>query len=218
MTDTHSHHDHDHDHHAPIEESDAPVSRFELLEIALRELLIEKGIITAADIPAQIERTEARSPALGAQIVARAWADPGFRERLVADPRATLAAEMDIDTGTLAELRVLENTAGVHNVVVCTLCSCYPRMILGAPPAWYKSTAYRARVVRAPRDVLREFGVELPRGLRVEVHDSTADLRYLVIPRRPAGTETWQPEALAGLVTRDSMIGTGLPRMPAGAA
>jgi len=214
MSETHHHHDHPHDEHAPIAEADGPVSRFEILETALRELLIEKGVIAAADIPAQIERNESRTPALGAQIVARAWTDPGFRDRLCADPRGTLGAEMDIDVGNLAELAVVENSDDTHNVVVCTLCSCYPRMILGAPPAWYKSTAYRARVVREPRAVLREFGLELPGDTRVQVHDSTADLRYLVIPRRPEGTDGWGPEALATLVTRDSMVGTGLPRMP----
>lgn len=214
MTDPQHHHDHDHDHHAPIAEAEGAVSRFELLEIALRELLIEKGIITAADIPAQIERTESRSPALGARIVARVWTDPDFRARLIADPRATLGSEMGLDLGHLAELSVVENTPEEHNVVVCTLCSCYPRMILGAPPAWYKSTAYRARVVRRPREVLREFGLELPDDVRVQVHDSTADLRYLVIPRRPEGTEGWATEDLAALVTRDSMIGTGLPLTP----
>lgn len=211
-----THHHHDHNDHAPIVEGDGPVSRFELLEIALRELLTEKGVIAASDIPAQIERTESRTPALGARIVGRVWTDPGFRERLVVNPRHTLATEMDIDVGDLAELSVVENSEDTHNVVVCTLCSCYPRMILGAPPAWYKSTAYRARVVRSPREVLREFGVELPERVRVQVHDSTADLRYLVIPRRPDRTEGWDAEALADLVTRDSMIGTGLPLAPAG--
>ena len=213
----HPHHDHDHDDHAPITDHDGPVSRHELLEIALRELLVDKGVLGAADIPAQIERTESRTPALGAQIVARAWTDPEFRARLTADPRATLGGEMGLDLGHLAELAVIENDADTHNVVVCTLCSCYPRMILGAPPSWYKSTAYRARVVRAPREVLAEFGVTLPAGTKVQVHDSTADLRFLVIPRRPDSTEGWDAEALAGLVTRDSMIGTGLPRDPADA-
>ena len=214
MSDPHHPHDHSHDDHAPIAEAEDPVSRFEILEMALRELLIEKGMIAATDIPAQIERTESRSPALGARIVARAWTDPDFRDRLRADPRGTLAAEMGIDTGDLAELAVVENSDDTHNVVVCTLCSCYPRMILEAPPTWYKSTAYRARVVRAPRGVLREFGLDLPADTRVQVHDSTADLRYLVIPRRPAGTEGWPAEDLAALVTRDSMVGTGLPLTP----
>ena len=191
----HSHdhdHDHDHDDHAAITDGDGPVSRHELLEIALRELLIEKGVLSAADIPAQIERTESRTPALGARIVAMAWADPAFRARLTSDPRGTLGEEMGLELGHLAELAVIENDAETHNLVVCTLCSCYPRMILGAPPAWYKSTAYRARAVRAPREVLAEFGVSLPEG-----------------------TEGWDVEALADLVTRDSMIGTGLPRDPA---
>lgn len=214
MNDSHHHKHHHHDDHAPVEETEAFVSRFEILEIALRELLIEKGIIVAADIPAQIERTESRTPALGAQIIARAWTDFDFRDRLCADPRNTLSTEMEIDTGDLAELVILENSESIHNVVVCTLCSCYPRMILGAPPAWYKSKAYRSRVVRDPRSVLREFGLEISAETRVEVHDSTADLRYLVIPRRPTGTDGWERDALAALVTRDSMIGTGLPQVP----
>lgn len=214
---SHAEHAHvdDHDHpHAPIEEPrDGPVSSYEVLEHALRELLVEKGVIAAADVPAQIEATESRTPALGASIVARAWTDPPFRERLKSDARAALA-EMGIDTGHLAELTVVENTPAVHHVVVCTLCSCYPRMILGVPPAWYKSTAYRARFVADPRGVLAEFGVAVPEEREVRVLDSTADMRFLVIPERPAGTERLDADALAALVTRDSMIGCGEPRRP----
>ena len=200
------HHDHDHDH-APISDQDGPISRYELLETAIRELLIEKGLFSAADLHAQIDATESRNPALGADLVAKAWSDPGFKANLIDDPRATLG-EMGIDVGAIAELQVVENTDDLHHVVVCTLCSCYPRMILGVPPAWYKSTAYRSRVVKDPRGVLQEFGLELTDTTKVRVLDSTADLRFLVIPRRPPGTEELDEAALAQLVTRDSMIGT----------
>ena len=203
-------HDHHHDHdHAPISDQDGPISRYELLETAIRELLIEKGLFSAADLHAQIDATESRNPALGADLVAKAWSDPGFKANLIDDPRATLG-EMGIDVGAIAELQVVENTDDLHHVVVCTLCSCYPRMILGVPPAWYKSTAYRSRVVKDPRGVLQEFGLELTDTTKVRVLDSTADLRFLVIPRRPPGTEELDEAALAlaQLVTRDSMIGT----------
>ena len=206
---THDHdHQHDHDHdHAPISDQDGPISRFELLETAIRELLIEKELFSAADLHAQIDATESRNPALGADLVAKAWSNPEFKANLIEDPRATLG-EMGIDVGAIAELQVVENTENLHHVVVCTLCSCYPRMILGVPPAWYKSTAYRSRVVKDPRGVLQEFGVDLADTTKVRVLDSTADLRFLVIPRRPPGTDELDEAALAELVTRDSMIGT----------
>ncbi len=207
-------HDHDHDH-APISDDSGPVSRFELLETAIRELLVEKGLFSPADIHAQIEATESRDPALGADLVARAWVDPGFKAQLIDNPRKTLG-DMGIEVGGLAELQVVENTEDLHHVVVCTLCSCYPRMILGVPPAWYKSTAYRSRVVRDPRGVLHEFGIALPETTTVRVLDSTADLRFLVIPRRPSGTEGLDQSSLAQLVTRDSMIGTGEALDPGG--
>jgi nitrile hydratase len=151
---------------------------------------------------------------MGSAIVAKAWADPAFRAALIEDPKAALAASMGIEIGAAPELRVLENTDRVHNVVVCTLCSCYPRMILGIPPAWYKSREYRARVVREPRTVLGEFGVSLPEDVEVRVSDSTADLRFLVIPVRPPQTEGLDERELARWVGRDSMIGTGLPGAP----
>ncbi len=204
------HHDHDHDH-APIVEETGEVSEYEVLETAIRELLIEKGVLTAADVHAQIDFMDSRGEALGAKVIARAWADEAFRARLLADARSAVG-EMDIDVGQIAELVAVQNTDRLHHVVTCTLCSCYPRMVLGVPPAWYKSTAYRARVVADPRGVLAEFGVDLPPDTSVKVLDSTADMRYLVIPVRPAGTEGWPEADLARLVTRDSMIGTGLPR------
>lgn len=208
----HSHH-HDHDH-TPISDADGPISKHEVLEIALRELLIEKGVITAEQVHRQIDTMEGRNRGLGAKIIARAWADPDFKARLIAEPRATIEGAFGIDMWKVAELVVLENTEDLHHVVVCTLCSCYPRMVLGPPPAWYKSTAYRARVVRDPRSVLEEFGVGLPSTTKLRVVDSTADIRFLVLPVRPKGSDGMDENALAELVTRDSMIGTGLAQQP----
>ena len=213
--------DHDHDHgpghghtdaHAPRKDHDAdPASPYEVLEQAMRELLLEKGVLTAAEISAQIDLIDSRSAELGARVVARAWSDAGYKQRLLADTRGALK-ELDIDIGTVAEFRVVESTPAVHNVIVCTLCSCYPKMLLGVPPAWYKSLAYRSRTVREPRAVLEEFGVSVPKSVEVRVHDSTADLRYIVLPVRPAGTEGWSERKLAAIVTRDCMIGTAIPR------
>jgi len=207
--------DHDHDDHAPAADDGNTVTEFEILERALRELLIEKGVITAAEVNAKIDDIDSRNPALGAAIIAKAWTEPDFKARLLDDPRAAVG-ELGIETGDLAELAVIENTPEIHNVVVCTLCSCYPRMILGVPPAWYKSTPYRSRVVADPRGVLAEFGTELPDDVTVRVYDSTADLRYLVLPMRPAGTADMSADELAALVTRDSMIGVTPARAPAG--
>jgi nitrile hydratase len=173
---------------------------------AIRDLLLEKGVITEKDIQCQIEYQEARSPANGAKLVARAWVDPAFKQRFIADPKAA-CAEMGIDATAINEFVVLENSKKVRHMVVCTLCSCYPRPILGRPPDWYKSFNYRQRSVADPRGVMREFGLELPDDVEVRVHDSTADIRYIVLPLRPAGTEGWSEENLAKLVTRDSMIG-----------
>jgi nitrile hydratase alpha subunit len=211
--DNHEHDDHGHDHpHAPLQKDhDAgPAGAYEVLEAAVRSLLIEKGVLTAQEIAAQVDLMDSRSPALGARVIARAWSDTDFKRRLLKDTRAALL-DFDIDIGSLADFRTVENKPGVHNVIVCTLCSCYPKMLLGIPPAWYKSTAYRARVVTDPRGVLHEFGVELPADTEVRVHDSTADLRYIVLPMRPKGTKGWSEAELAGLVTRDCMIGTALP-------
>ena len=180
---------------------------------AIRELLLEKGVVTREDIQAQIDYQEARSPANGARLVARAWVDPKFKARLLADPKAA-CAEMGIDATSLNEFVVLENSEKVRHMVVCTLCSCYPRPILGRPPDWYKSFNYRARAVNDPRGVMREFGQELGADIEVRVHDSTADIRYLVLPLRPPGTEGMSGEELAKLVTRDSMIGVVDPLMP----
>jgi len=213
--DDHDDHDHAHPHAPPQRDHDAdPAGAYEVLEEAIRALLIEKGVVTGQEIAAQVDLMDSRSPALGAKVVARAWTDPAFKKRLLKDTRAALA-ELGIDIGTLAEFHTVENTPKVHNVIVCTLCSCYPKMLLGVPPAWYKSLAYRSRTVVDPRGVLAEFGVELPKGVEVRVHDSTADLRYIVLPMRPKGTRDWSEEQLAGIVTRDSMVGTAVPAVPA---
>lgn len=206
-------HAHDHDHpHAPPPDRDGPLTYYQRMEIAVRELLIERGVITAAEVRQAIEAMDARTPAQGARVVARAWSDPQFKAQLLADGTAACRS-LGIDMGA-TNLCVVEDTPTVHNLIVCTLCSCYPRMLLGLPPDWYKSRAYRSRAVREPRAVLAEFGTELPDGVTVRVHDSTADLRYLVLPLRPAGTEGWSEEQLATLVTRDSMIGVALAKQP----
>ena len=193
-------------------DNDSPLTYWQRMEIAVRELLVETGKLTPAEIAAQIEAMDARSPANGAAVVARAWVDPEFKQRLLADASAA-SREMGFDIGPL-NLIAVENTAKTHNLIVCTLCSCYPRNLLGLPPDWYKTREYRSRAVREPRAVLREFGLDLPDGVTVRVHDSTADMRYVVLPARPDGTEGMDQAQLASLVTRDSMIGTGLPRRP----
>ncbi len=206
----HDHHDHDHlspSGHPYRADDDVTLSYWQTMEIAVRELLIEKGITTAEAVASQIDAMDARSPANGAKVVARAWTDPEFHARLIQDA-GNASREMGFDIGPL-ELIAVENTDDVHNVIVCTLCSCYPRNLLGLPPDWYKSRAYRSRTVREPRSVLAEFGVTLPDTTTVRVHDSTADMRYIVIPKRPEGTETLTQSELEQLVTRDSMIGTG---------
>ena len=205
-------HEHSHDAHAPL------TGEHELLSYAkrayaIRSLLIEKGVVTADGIRRAIEYIDSRSPALGAKVIARAWVDPAFKARLLADAKAAIA-ELGIDIGSLSTLVAIENTEKMHNMVVCTLCSCYPRTLLGVPPDWYKSLNYRSRVVVDPRGVLKEFGLELPSDVEVRVYDSTADMRYLVIPTCPSGTEGMSEEELADLVTRDSMIGVAQARMP----
>jgi nitrile hydratase alpha subunit len=201
----------EHGHEHPRHELSPQAKRI----YAIRDLLLEKGVITEKDIQSQIEYQETRSPANGAKIVARAWVDPTFKERLIADPKAA-CAELGIDATTLNEFVVLENTEKVRHMVVCTLCSCYPRPILGRPPDWYKSFNYRQRSVNDPRGVMRDFGLVLPDDIEVRVHDSTADIRYLVLPLRPKGTEGLNEADLARLVTRDSMIGVmdALPKLP----
>ena len=213
---THEHHDHDHGHghhHHPMRaDHDDRLSHWQAMEIAVRELLIAKGIVTADEVRAAIEVMDARSPAQGARVVARAWTDPAYKARLMADGTAAVQ-ELGIEMAA-TKLIVVENRPSLHNLVVCTLCSCYPRMLLGLPPDWYKSRAYRSRAVREPRAVLSEFGTLLPDSVEVRVHDATADMRYLVLPERPPGTEGWSEERLAQLVSRDSMIGVTRPVAP----
>jgi len=183
---------------------------------AIESLLVEKGFCTTDEIRQRAAEVDSQSPADGAKVVARAWADPEFKKRLVAEPRSALA-ELGYTLPDTTQLAVVENTDKVHHLVVCTLCSCYPRALLGRPPDWYKSLAYRSRAVVEPRSVIREFGLDLDDNIEVRVLDSTADLRYLVLPRRPAGTEGLGESELAKLVSRDSMIGVtdALARVPA---
>jgi len=193
-----------------------PLSYFQLMEISLRELLVEKGIVTDAQVDAEVEDMRRRGPERGARVVAKAWTDPGYKKRLLSNGTAA-CEELGLDIPAL-KLVVVENTPEVHNAIVCTLCSCYPRMLLGIPPDWYKSRNYRSRMVREPRAVLAEFGLIIGKEIQIRVHDSTADMRYLVLPMRPPGTEGWPESRLAGLVTRDSMIGVALPDSPGQAA
>lgn len=206
MSDTHGH---GHPHAADAPE---PRGHYQYLADAVRELLIEKGVFSAEDMRRAIEAMDARTPAQGARVVARAWVDPAYKARLLADGSAAVE-ELGIDMGT-TRLVVVENTPKIHNLIVCTLCSCYPRMLLGLPPAWYKSRNYRSRVVHEPRAVLAEFGTLLPDNIEVHVHDSTADMRYLVLPMRPKGTEHMNEQELAALVTRDTMIGVAQVSSP----
>jgi nitrile hydratase alpha subunit len=197
--------DHDHDH-TPITSSEARLGYYEIMETAVRELLMERQLFTASEIRRQLEVIDSRTPALGAKIVARAWLDPEFRARLLANGRAACEEE-GITFYDDTQLIVVENTEKVHNLLVCTLCSCYPRPVLGLPPDWYKAKPYRARAVKEPRALLAEFGTVIPDDVAIHVSDSTAAVRYLVLPRRPEGTEGFNDEQLAALVTRDAMIG-----------
>ncbi len=206
--------DHNHEHDE-IAVTGRP-SYYEVLETGLRELLIEQQLIAPEEIRHQLEVLDSRTPAVGAKIIARAWTDPAFRERLLADGRAAceeFGLSFYDDTGLI----VLENTDRVHNLIVCTLCSCYPRPVLGLPPDWYKQKPYRARAVIEPRAVLAEFGTIIPDDIEIRVSDSTATVRYLVLPIRPAGSEAYSEEQLAALVTRDAMIGVIPVTLPAGA-
>ncbi|MDB5510080.1 MAG: nitrile hydratase subunit alpha [Hyphomicrobiales bacterium] len=207
-------HAHDHDHGAPhplAADDTSPPGRYELMIMAMRDLLIEKDVITAEQVRKGFETLDSWQPARGAQIVARAWTDPAYKARLLADGNEAIA-DFGLNMGG-AKLTVVENTDDVQNVIVCTLCSCYPRAVLGLPPDWYRSKAYRARVVVEPRAVVKELGLDLPDDVAIRVHDSLADLRYLVIPRRPAGTEGWNEAQLAAIVTRDCMVGVANPQV-----
>ena len=206
-------HDADPAHHHPPRPDleDAPLAYHQVMQMAVVSLLVEKGVFSADDMRAQVERMDGTTPARGARLVARAWVDDAFRERLLADSMSA-AAELGMDLGPIPIL-VIENTPDTHNLVVCTLCSCYPRFLLGIPPDWYKSRSYRSRAVREPRRVLAEFGTELGPDVTIRVHDSTADMRYMILPMRPAGTGDMSEEELVGVVTRDSLIGVTVPRV-----
>jgi nitrile hydratase len=205
--------DHDHDH---IHRHTVPPPDVELRIKALESLLLEMGVIDVATMHSIIDLYERQiGPRVGARIVARAWSDPRFRERLLACPKDAIA-ELQTPGVHGEQLVVVENRPDTHNVLVCTLCSCYPWQTLGLPPLWYKSAAYRSRVVADPRSVLRQFGLEIGPEVEIHVWDSTADIRYMVLPERPAGTDHLTEDQLADLVTRDSMIGTGVPLRPTG--
>ena len=212
------HHDHSHDRahgpHPTREDDDVALSYSEAKFLALKGMLIEKGVLTADEIRRQHEINDLLTPHQGARMVAKAWVDPAFKTRMLKDAKAA-AIELGIEV-TEAELMAIENTPVCHNIIVCTLCSCYPRSLLGEPPAWYVSKAYRSRAVREPRKVLREFGLSFPDAVEVRVHDSNADLRYVVLPMRPQGTDALSETELAGLVSRDCLVGMALPGQNAG--
>ena len=207
-------HDHDHDDHAPVAgQNSGPPSLYEIMSRSMQELLEAKGVVTADEIRRRMEIFEEDFPYRGSRVIARAWADPAFKARLLKDGKAA-CAEMGVELEA-TRLIAVENTPDVHNVIVCTLCSCYPRELLGMPPTWYKSDNYRARVVREPRSVLKEFGTVLPDHVTLRVHDSNADMRYVVIPMRPRETKGWSEEQLAEILTRDTLVGVTVPRVPA---
>ena len=186
-----------------------PFTYYQLMETSLRELLVEKGIVTDAQVAEEVAAMRARTPERGSKVVAKAWVDAEYKKRLL-ENGTRACEELGLQIPGL-NLVVVENTPQVHNAIVCTLCSCYPRVLLGIPPDWYKSRNYRSRMVREPRAVLAEFGLSIPDTVQIRVHDSTADMRYLVLPMRPQGTQGWSEERLAGIVSRDSMIGVAVP-------
>lgn len=211
----HNHHHHDHDHHHDHHHEDgSELTPLDLRVRALESLLVEKGYIDPAALDAIVETYETRvGPRNGARVVAKAWADPAYRARLLADATAAIA-ELGFSGRGGEHMLVKANTPDEHHMIVCTLCSCYPWPVLGLPPVWYKSAPYRSRAVMDPRGVLADFGMTLPESTRIHVWDSNSELRYIVLPMRPEGTEGWSEAQLAELVTRDSMIGTGLPLSP----
>ena len=207
-------HDHrPHHHREPASGPDfdsGPPNEYEIMSRAMQELLEARGVITAEEVRRRMEQFEEEYPYRGARVIAHAWFDSMFKKRLLEDGKAA-CAQFGIDLEA-DRLIAVENTREVHNVVVCTLCSCYPRALLGMPPTWYKSENYRKRVVREPRAVLKEFGTVIPGHVTVRVHDSNADMRYVVVPMRPAGTEAWSEERLAGIITRDALVGVTIPK------
>jgi nitrile hydratase len=204
-------HDHAHDHDRDHDEG--PPSEHEIMTRAMQELLEQKGLISADEVRRRMELFEEEFPQRGSKVIAHAWTDAAFRGRLLEDAKAACAEwGLDLEADRLI---AVENTPEVHNVVVCTLCSCYPRALLGMPPTWYKSENYRRRVVREPRAVLREFGTLIPENVGIRVHDSNADMRYVVVPMRPKGTEGWSEGRLALILTRDTLVGVALPNIEA---
>jgi nitrile hydratase len=207
------HHDHAHGHahgpHPAREDDDVKLTYGEAKFLALKGMLIEKGVLTADEIRQRLEVNDRGTPHQGARMVAKAWVDPAYKARMLADAKSA-ACELGIEV-TEAKLMVMENLPDCHNLIVCTLCSCYPRSLLGEPPAWYVSKAYRSRAVREPRKVLREFGLSIPETVEVRVHDSNADLRYIVLPMRPQGTQGASEAELAAMVSRDCLVGAALP-------
>ena len=208
--------EHDHDG-KPIQEDETGEgpNYHHVMNLAMQELLQEQGLVTPDDIRKKIEKFDGDYPNRGPKVVARAWIDPDFKTRLLKDANPAIE-EMGIDLEHAARVIALENTPDVHNIVVCTLCSCYPRQLMGQPPTWYKSRSYRSRVVYEPRTVLKEFGTELPDNVMVRTHDSNADMRYIVIPMRPEGTEGWSEEQLEGIISRDCLVGVTLPKTETG--
>ncbi len=209
----HGDHDHEHDHDKTFQpDEEESLGHYGIAEMAVRELLLERGVFTEDEFRSKLEQLDSITPALGAKVIARAWTDPDFKKRLL-ENGSEAVKDFGVEMGSV-ELYVVENTPNVHNVIVCTLCSCYPRPLLGAPPDWYKSRNYRSRTVREPRKVLQEFGTAISDDIEVRVHDSAADLRYLVLPMRPSGTEDYSEEQLEELVNRDSMIGVTEIKFP----
>ena len=188
-----------------------PYTYYQLMETSLRELLVQKGVVTDAQVDEVVAAMRGRQPERGAKVVARAWVDPAYKARLLANGTAA-CEELGLEIPSL-KLVVVENTPQMHNAIVCTLCSCYPRVLLGIPPDWYKSFGYRSRMVREPRVVLAEFGLKIADTVQIRVHDSTADMRYLVLPMQPPGTEGWEEARLADIVSRDAMIGVAAPKV-----
>ena len=209
----HGDHDHEHDHDKTFQpDEEESLGHYGIAEMAVRELLLERGVFTEDEFRSKLEKLDSITPALGAKVIARAWTDPDFKKRLL-ENGSEAVKDFGVEMGSV-ELYVVENTPNVHNVIVCTLCSCYPRPLLGAPPDWYKSRNYRSRTVREPRKVLQEFGTAISDDIEVRVHDSAADLRYLVLPMRTSGTEDYSEEQLEELVNRDSMIGVTEIKFP----
>jgi nitrile hydratase alpha subunit len=205
-------HDHGHGHHAPVAGHDeGPPSECEIMSRAMQELLEATGVVTAEEVRRRMETFDEEFPYRGSRVIAHAWANPAFMKRLLKDGKAA-CAEMGVDLEA-TRLIAVENTPDVHNLIVCTLCSCYPRELLGVPPTWYKSDNYRARAVFEPRSVLKEFGTVPPENVTVRVHDSNADMRYVVVPMRPKGTDGWSEEQLAEILTRDTLVGVTVPKV-----